>query len=388
MSIRAPTLMWQTCFSLSALMLLALPLAAQENRGAPQVENSTVVSADRTVLFRLAAPQAKSVRLTSSDMPGLPPGGAEMKANEQGIWEFTSPVLPVGAYRYRFTIDGVSIVDFKNTATSQSNGNLWSLLTVSDPQADTTNPPRGAISEVHYFSKTLNRDRRLHVYTPPGYETSDKSYPVLYLLHGASDSDHSWSSVGQAGLILDQLIQAGKAKPMLVVMPMGHTGPFTFGPNNNFQKQMEEFEADFTKDVRPFVESHYRVGKDRSQRAIAGLSMGGAQTLNIAFSALGDYSAIGVFSSGIFGVDRSDNGVASTWVKAHEASMTSPELRKDLKLLWFATGKEDFLLKTSQATVQLFKDQGFNVTYVETEGGHTWLNWRDYLNQFVPALFN
>ena len=164
---------------------------------------------------------------------------------------------------------------------------------------DAKDVPHGAISEVFYLSKTLNRQRRMHVYTPPGYEKGDAKYPVLYLLHGAFDSDDSWSTVGRAGFILDNLIATGKARPMVVVMPAGHTRPMRSGPPElgSFQRSMEEFGDDFSHDLRPHVEKTYRLLEGRENRAIAGLSMGGAQTLGIAFGHLEDYGSIGVYSS-------------------------------------------------------------------------------------------
>jgi enterochelin esterase family protein len=238
----------------------------------------------------------------------------------------------------------------------------------------------------------LGRFRRAHIYTPPGYEKGNESYPVLYLLHGASDSDASWSTVGKAGLVADNLIAAGKIPPMLIVMPMGHTGEFAFGPDrSNLQKQMTEFEQDFVTDLRPFIESNYRLKEGREHRAIAGLSMGGAQTLNIAFGNLGDYSHVGVFSSGVFGIEGGGGPAGNTgpsWESAHTEMLKDADLKKGLKLVWFATGKDDFLLKTSQATVKMLESNQFDVTYEETEGGHTWINWREnYLPAFLQLLF-
>jgi enterochelin esterase family protein len=231
----------------------------------------------------------------------------------------------------------------------------------------------------------------MHVYTPPGYENGQDQYPVLYLLHGAFDCDNTWSTVGRAGFILDNLIAAGKAKPMIVVMPAGHTGPFRFGPpgDRTFERQVDEFGNDFTKDLRPYVEKNYRVIDNRSQRAIAGLSMGGSQTLNIAFAELDDYGYIGVFSSGIFGIAGGFGGrpPSREWEEGHKEVLDDAELNNDLKLLWFATGKDDFLVRTTEATVDMLKSHGFDVTYRETEGGHTWINWRDYLHEFAPLLF-
>ena len=264
--------------------------------------------------------------------------------------------------------------------------NTWSLLYVPGSEPfDLKDVPHGAVAEVTYRSKSLDRFRRMHVYTPPGYETGEGKFPVLYLLHGAFDCDDSWTSVGRAGIILDNLIAAGKAKPMVVVMPAGHTGPFRFGPpgGNSLGKQMKEFVSDFVGDIRPYVESHYRVHADRAHRAVAGLSMGGAQTLGIAIAHLGDYSAFGVFSSGVFGIADG----RSTFEQDHLAQLDNAAARDGLKLVWFSTGKDDFLVKTSVATVDMLKKHGFNVTYHETAGGHTWLNWRDYLRDFAPLLF-
>jgi enterochelin esterase family protein len=331
------------------------------------------------------------VKLTGGDLPNVNQG-IDLKPGEKGVWEtIVGPVLP-GAYRYNLQIDGVTILDPKNTSTSESNGNLWSLVQVpGNDLFDTKNVPHGALAQVHYYSSTLKRNRRAHVYTPPGYEAGTEKYPVFYLLHGAMDSDNSWSTVGRAGIILDNLIASGKAKPMIVVMPMGHTGPFRFGPptgENSFEKQMNDFNDDFAKDLRPHIEKSYRLKEGKTNRAIAGLSMGGAQTLNIAIPKLEDYAWLGVYSSGVFGIAGGFGGEPNTsWVDKHKAFLDNPEGKKDLKLVWFATGKEDFLLETTKATVAMLKKHGFDVVYKETDGGHTWPKWRDYLVEFAPQLF-
>jgi enterochelin esterase family protein len=298
--------------------------------------------------------------------------------------------VPAGAYRYSFNVDGVTAIDPRNPSTSESNSNAWSLLAVPGSEtSDLKDVPHGAVARVQYFSTNLNRFRRAHIYTPPGYESGSEKLPVLYLLHGAMDSDASWSTVGQAGLILDNLIESGKAVPMVVVMPMGHTGPFTFGPGGDFEKQVADFEKDFVEDLKPFIEGRYRISNERKDRAIAGLSMGGAQTLNITIGHLADYGYIGVFSSGVFGINGPTAfGPGSDWEERNQAALDDAELKKDLRLLWFATGKEDFLVETTRGTVDVLKKHGFSVVYNETDGGHTWMNWRDYLTQFAPLLFH
>ena len=232
----------------------------------------------------------------------------------------------------------------------------------------------------------------MHVYTPPGYEKGEGKYPVFYLLHGAFDCDASWTTVGRAGFILDNLIAAGKAKPMIVAMPTGHTGPFRFGPpgDRSFDRQIDEFGDDFVKDLKPYVEKNYRVLGDRAHRAIAGLSMGGAQTLNIAFGHLDEYGYVGVFSSGIFGITGGPGGGAPStkWEDQHKETLDNADLKKELRLVWFGIGKDDFLIRTSNATVEMLKKHKIDVVSKETAGGHTWINWRDYLHEFAPMLFS
>jgi enterochelin esterase family protein len=319
--------------------------------------------------------------------------GKEFTKNDKGVWELTLEPLAPGAYRYTIDVDGVPTLDPRNPSTSESNANAWSLVNVPGSDLfDTRDVPHGAVAEVTYRSQTLSRFRRMHVYTPPGYENGEGKFPVLYLLHGALDCDDSWSTVGRAGFILDNLIAAGKAKPMIVVMPAGHTGAFQFGGDGGgFQRQMEDFAADFANDIRPYVEKHYRIIDDPKSRAIAGLSMGGSQTLNIAFAAegAGDFGHIGVFSSGIFGIAGGFGGGApsTAWEDGHGATLDDAELRKNLQLVWFGCGKEDFLLSTAKATVAMLEKHGMKVVYRETEGGHTWPNWRDYLADIAPQLF-
>jgi enterochelin esterase-like enzyme len=257
------------------------------------------------------------------------------------------------------------------------------------PGADfmaTKDVPRGAVAEITYYSKALKRFRRMHVYTPPGYESGEGRFPVLYLLHGAFDCDDSWTTVGRAGFILDNLVAAGRAVPMVVAMPAGHTGPFRFG----MPLSMDDFVADFTGDVMPWIESHYRIDADRGHRALAGLSMGGAQTLEIAMAHLGEFGYLGVFSSGVFGITGTGPGArpeGPSWEEEHAQALGDAAAREGLRLFWFATGKDDFLVETSRATVEALRKHGFEVAYKETEGGHTWMNWREYLNEFAPQLF-
>jgi enterochelin esterase-like enzyme len=355
---------------------------------------SPEVKPDRHVTFRIRAPKAEAVKLTGSDIPENRQSAA-LKKDDTGVWEATLGPIDPGAYRYRFDVDGVAVVDPRNPTISESISSVWSLVYVPGSDLIDTKPvPHGAVSAVTYYSKSLGKFRRMHVYTPPGYEAGDARYPVLYLLHGAGDSDDSWSSVGRAAIILDNLIAAKKAKPMVIVMPAGHTGAFRFGPpGGGSRRPVDEFVQDFTKDIMPYVEKNYRVSTDRQQRAIAGLSMGGAQTLNVAIPALDQFAYFGVYSSGVFGIAGGRMGAAPkanpgpSWEERNKASLDDAARKNGLKLVWFATGKDDFLIGTSRATVKMLKKHKFDVVFKESPGGHTWINWRNYLIEFAPQLF-
>ena len=391
----------------SALAQSAAPAAQQTP---PPVVISPEVSADRQITFRLLAPQAESVRLTGSDTPGMGRGKA-MTKGDKGIWEITIGPIPSGSYRYNFNVNGVAVIDPRNPLVSESNNNVWSLVHVPGSEFfDTKNVPHGAVAAVTYYSTALGKFRRMHIYTPPGYESGQGKFPVFYLLHGAGDCDDSWTSVGRAGFILDNLIAAKKAKPMIIVMPAGHTRPTGRGalpgiaqPGSSAAPPPDEFIQDFMTGIMPYVEKNYRLLPGRENRAIAGLSMGGNQTLNIALPNLEKFAYVGVFSSGLLNVfARQPRGAGETpapnaptqitpageaWIKQHQAKLSDANLKKGLKLLWVGIGKDDFLLSTSRSTVEMLKQHGFMPVSRESEGGHTWINWRNYLHEFAPQLF-
>jgi enterochelin esterase-like enzyme len=403
-------------FAIFALAICSVPpVAAQEARGAaPPAQGrgggrgaqapavvSPDVMADRRVAFRIYAPQADAVRIGAGDIQGL--GQAtQLTKGENGVWELTIGPIDPGAYRYNFNVDGVTTIDPRNPATSESNNNVWSLFVV--PGAgfmDTKRVPHGAVAAVTYYSTALGTFRRMQVYTPPGYESGSSRYPVFYLLHGAGDSDDAWPTVGRAGFILDNLIADGKAKPMIVVMPAGHTRRTTGGAAIAGRTANEEFVSDFVTDVLPYVEKNYRVRNDRASRAIAGLSMGGNHTLLIGIPHLDKFAYIGVYSSGLFGGGPGGRGrggeaaaapapvvpPAPSFEQANAAVLGNANLKKGLKLLWFSTGKDDGLIDRTVATVEMLKKHGFHPIYKESPGGHTWINWRNYLHEFAPQLF-
>ena len=366
---------------------------------------SPEVSTDRRITFRIFAPQAQQVRMNASDIPNMGQT-ATLSKGDTGVWSTTVGPVEPGSYRYTFNVDGVATIDPRSPATSESNINVWSVVHIPGADfMDTKNVPHGSVAAVTYYSTSLGTWRRLHVYTPPGYETGNDKYPLFYLLHGALDSDDSWTSVGRANLILDNLIAAKKAKPMVIVMTAGHTTRAQgAGGGGGFLSATDDFAKDFVTDVMPLVEKRYRVMTDRAHTAIAGLSMGGSQTLNIAIPNLQRFAYVGVYSSGLIGEvggagGRGGRGAASapdpapavpnpnSWENRNLATLDNAALKKGLKLVWFSTGKDDGLITTTRDTVDMLKKHGFNVVFEESPGGHTWINWRNYLNIFAPQLF-
>jgi len=413
-------MLMKPCFPLRRLASIAItvaalmaPLAAQAPP-APTVL-SPEVAVDRRVTFRIFAPTAQTVELRSpGDIPGVGGRGVPPPAltkDADGVWSRTVGPIPAGAYRYVFVVNGIPVVDARNPMTSQTNTTVYSLAVVPGSDVfDTKNVRHGAVASIYYNSTTLGGIRRAHVYTPPGYEMNRERYPVFYLLHGAGDVDDSWTSVGRAGFILDNLIASNKAKPMIVVMPAGHVNgagaalggvvPAAAAQGNpGVGGGPDPFVGDFLSDLMPYVEKNYRVLTDRNSRAIAGLSMGGSQTLNIAIPRLEKFAYVGVFSSGILGgggrgAGRGDAAPATpappfgeAWEKANLAALDNAAAKRGLRLFWFSTGKEDGLITTTKNTVDLLKKHGFAPVFLESEGAHTWLNWRDYLTQFTPQLF-
>jgi len=326
-------------------LLMASPVLAQ-----PPTVTSPEVTPDRHIAFRILAPKATEVRVFSSDIFGAA-RQCDMTKTENGVWEASIGPIDSGAYRYNFNVDGVAVMDPRSASVSESNGNAWSMVYV--PGADfmeTKDVPHGAVASVTYYSKTLGKFRRMHVYTPPGYETGSEKYPIFYLLHGAGDSDDSWTSVGRAGFIIDNLIGAKRAKPMVIVMPAGHTGPFDLSRPPSGAPRALDFNDDFVKDfvneIMPYAETHYRVLRDRQHRAIAGLSMGGAHTLNIAIPHADEFAYVGVFSSGIIGLvplaPATDAPAGASWEQQHLAALDDAAAKKGLKLFWFSTERTTF----------------------------------------------
>jgi enterochelin esterase-like enzyme len=413
-------------FTLAASCLPSIAVAQPPRVATGPKVVSPEVSTDGTVTFRIFAPNAQKVSIIDNDIavmlsgggpgplagsttpavpPGtkLPEGGLVFTKNADGVWESSFGPIPPGAYRYVFLVDGVRTLDPVNTRTSESNTNVWSMFTVpGSPLMDTRDVPHGAVASVYYYSKVLNTTRRMHIYTPAGYEAGIKKYPVFYLLHGAMDTDDAWHSVGRAGFILDNLLADGKIKPMIAVMAAGHQPgqpALPPPPQPGAPPTINPFTNEFMTDIMPYVEKYYRTINDRDHRAIAGLSMGGFQTLDIAFRHLDMFSEIGVFSSGAVLGRRpalpAEGAQASStppppqpdWEEVHKADLDNPALKKGTKLIWISTGVDDRLMPNTKTTVEMLRKHGFNPVFIESPGAHSWFNWRNYLIEFTPQLF-
>ncbi len=355
---------------------------------APAKYRSIDVASDGHVTFRLCAPEASEVLVTSPDYaPAIPlgfgggPPGLAMTKDTSGLWSATTttPFVP-GTFRYNFRVNGARVPDPQATRFSEERTGINSVLEVPGAsgtvQAYDAKVPHGAVSTIEYWSTTLGAKRRAHVYTPPGYMKDAARYPVLYLVHGAGDSDDSWTSVGHANYILDNLIAAGKAKPMLVVMPFGHTPDRPGGD----MLTNEDFGNDLLKDLIPYVESQFRTVNGPATRAMAGLSMGGAHTLNFGLPHPEVFGWVGVFSMGLM-----DTTQLARYETRNAAALD--RAAKEDRLVYYAMGKDDFLHRTVAPTRALLEKHGVRHVYHESEGGHTWMNWRDYLADFAPRLF-
>nr|WP_320000775.1 alpha/beta hydrolase-fold protein [uncultured Draconibacterium sp.] len=327
--------------------------------------HSTQILSDGTVAFRIYAPKAESVTL-SGDLAEYTP--AKMTLNADGIWEVVMNGIEPGVYRYSFNVDGVSTLDPKSAQAIET----YSLLQYA-PSGDEffalQNVPHGAVSERYYHSTATNSIRRLHLWTPPGFEKMSGKLPVFYLIHGGGDNDRGWPQLGAAGLILDNLYAEGKISPMIVVMPDGHI-------------DSDIFVDDLCENIVPFIEATYNVYTDPAHRALSGLSNGGIQTMNVILKHHEMFDWYIVLSSGWFtGSDTFEKNVAKL-----------PSLAKNfnnhVKLLIFTQGgPEDIAYKNGQETVKAFKESGFHYEYFEAPGGHTWFTWRYNLRDLAPRLF-
>ena len=372
------------------LVGLSVSLSTEgQNQQRQPTPNDTLKSpnvlADRRVAIRIYAPKASEV-IVSGDFLGQNKP-MSLSKNEQGVWSVVTEPLKPDYYTYTLMVDGVRTMDPKNPVIKQGISSLENVMAVTGTETafeDNQPVPHGDVREVWYQSKTLGMMRRMHVYTPPGYEKTTTKYPVFYLLHGGGDDDSGWNTVGRAGFILDNLLAAGKAKPMIVVMPNGSMPmPASTTPGMPSAQAMSEMRARFADElltnVMPYVEKTYRTLTDRDNRAIAGLSMGGFQTLDLTLTHPELFTYVGVFSSGFFGatIDEAETKYAKV---LQDATFNK-------KLFWIEIGKDDFVMDANKKTLALLDKHQIKYQYKETDGAHTWINWRRYLNEYVPLLF-
>lgn len=391
---------------LNLIFFFTLILTSQAQEAIFRAQNiiSPEVHQDGSVTFRLFAPNAQSVQVSGDFLPSVKietqmgpmdgPGKTELKKDENGVWSFKSQPLKSELYSYSFTIDGFPTTDPNNPFLIRDVANVTNVFIVGDGQADlyrTQDVPHGSVTRRWYDSPRLEMDRRLTIYTPPGYEKSNAKYPVLYLLHGAGGDEEAWIALGRTAQIMDNLIAEGKVTPMIVVMPNGNViqdgapGEGSKGfykPQFMVPKTMDGTYEGAFKDIISFVESNYQVKADKANRAIAGLSMGGYHSLHISRYYPNTFDYVGLFSAAIMAREDATGKVYSDFDNTLKAQMDN-----GYKLYWIAIGKTDFLYDANKEFRSKLDDMGMDYEYVESEGGHIWRNWRVYLTQFAPQLF-
>ena len=368
-------------YVVTTLGLLAFAAASGAQIQSPEVHG------DRRVTVRLRAPNAREV-LFARDGAGPVP----MVRDSAGVWSHTTEPLSPDVYPYTFRVDGVSIADPQNAEMKPvflaSLGQ--SLLHVPGPDSlswEVRDVPRGAITEHFYTSRIIGDRRNYYVYTPPNYDPRGSvRYPVLYLLHGLSDDASAWVRAGRANVILDNLIADRRAVPMLVVMTLGYGAPeimqgFYWGrqiDSSVWRRNTTRFTEALLSEVIPQVERQYRVGTTPAARAIAGLSMGGGQSLFAALNNLDRFAYIGAFSSATTMVGQNYDAIYPA---------VNPGINSRLKLLWVSVGRDDFLRAENVRFRDWLRSKNVSFEWVETPGGHTWMVWRRYLTDFLPRLF-
>jgi enterochelin esterase-like enzyme len=353
---------------------------------------STEVLSDHRVTFRIYAPKASDVTLRGDWMETPTP--VQLEKNDQGVWSATVGPLAPDFYSYSFNVDGVRTLDPKNPTIKQGVNSVDNMFFLDGAEAafqDNKPVPHGEIRKVWYQSTTLATQRRMHIYFPPGYDSGKERYPVFYLLHGGGDEDSGWSTIGRAGFILDNLIAEKKARPMIVVMPNGslprpaNLPPPTPGAPPDpaaAAAQQDRFTNELLKDVMPFVEKNYRALPGAANRAIAGLSIGGGQTTRIVTTNPDQFAYVAVWSAGV------NPQTSADFEKRATALLDNPDkANKQIKLLSISVGDKDFTFASSKNLAEILKKRGIKHELHVSGGGHTWINWRNYLRDYAQALF-
>ena len=371
---------------LSAFLCGSMALLGQVPKREPTPNDALIspeVHADRRVSFRVYAPKASEVTLRGDWMEA--PGPVKIEKDEKGVWSATVGPLAPDFYSYSFTVDGVRTLDPKNATIKQGVASVDNLFFLPGEEAifqENRMVPHGEIRKVWRQSSTLDMQRRMHVYTPPGYDGGKARYPVFYLLHGGGDEDSGWSTVGRAGFILDNLLAEKKAQPMIVVMPNGSLPRPGNAPAGPPLAAQERFTQELVNDIIPYVEKNFRALADRENRAIAGLSMGGGQTLRVATSHPDKFAYVAVWSAGV------NPQAAADFEKRSAAYLDNADkVNKLVKLFSISVGDKDFAYAGSQNLSELLAKRGINNELHVSGGGHTWINWRRYLNAYAQRLF-
>ncbi|MCJ7693666.1 MAG: alpha/beta hydrolase-fold protein [Sedimentisphaerales bacterium] len=357
---------------LFAVILASLALWFEATAYADQVV-SPEVHPDRRVTFRLHAPKADSVKVNVQFAQEAQP----MSKDNEGLWSITLGPAEPDIHVYSFIVDGMEIADPVNPSIK-----FWqrskSLVEVpgEEPMFFQEQCVGHGVVHIHkYESKSLGVTRGLYIYTPPDYgKDPDVKYPVLFLLHGSGDTENTWTVVGRANVIVDNLIAQKKAVPMVIVMPYGHA---PIGNKDGLNKRnTDAFGRDLIEDVIPYVERNYRVSSDRKNRAIVGLSMGGGQSVRVGLGNLDVFSWVGAFSASV----REE--------AEYKKLLSDPKsVNARLELLWVGCGTEDFLFDANEKFLEVLKDRKIKHVAHITDGAHEWRVWRRYLNEFVPLLF-
>jgi len=384
---------------ISASALLATlggPVQAQQALSGGGETVSPEVHKDHRVSFRILAARAEEVKLSGDWMPpeGWLPGSVPMEKDDNGLWTYTTAVLEPELYGYAFIIDGVRTNDPNNAFLSRDIATNTNILLVEGGKADlyrVQDVPHGTLARCWYPSPGLQMTRRITIYTPPAYESSQASYPVLYLLHGAGGDEEAWVELGRLTQIMDNLIAQGRAEPMIVVMPNANVFQQAApgeGIRGYYKPQFMEpgtmdgsFEESFM-DIVNFVESRYRVKAEKHFRAVAGLSMGGFHSLHISRYYPNTFDYVGLFSPAILPHQNTRSKVYENV----DGTLTA-QMENGYKLYWIGIGKTDFLYDNVLGYKKKLDQMGMTHVFLESEGGHIWRNWRTYLTEFVPRLF-